>query len=80
MVIKPIKTYLHESYNAAANALILCSNACNLFGYLFGLGNHGFYGASKNRFVTLNPLMPNGAFNICCPRDCISRHNSRGAS
>ena len=23
----------------------------------------------------LNPLMPNGAFNICCPRDCVSRPN-----
>ena len=22
-----------------------------------------------------NPLMPNGAFNICSPRDCVSRHN-----
>ena len=22
-----------------------------------------------------NPLMPNGAFNNCCPRDCVSRHN-----
>ena len=22
---------------------------------------------------TLNPLMTNGAFNICCPRDCVSR-------
>ena len=21
----------------------------------------------------INPLMPNGAFNICCPRDCVSR-------
>ena len=21
----------------------------------------------------VNPLMPNGAFNICCPRDCVSR-------
>ena len=21
------------------------------------------------------PLMPNGAFNICCPRDCVFRHN-----
>ena len=21
------------------------------------------------------PLMPSGAFNICCPRDCVSRHN-----
>ena len=26
-----------------------------------------------------NPLMLNGAFNICCPRDCVSRHNG-GAS
>ena len=23
----------------------------------------------------VNPLMPNGLFNICCPRDCVSRHN-----
>ena len=23
----------------------------------------------------LNPFMPSGAFNICCPRDCVSRHN-----
>ena len=23
----------------------------------------------------VNPLMPTGAFNICCPRDCVSRHN-----
>ena len=22
-----------------------------------------------------NPLMPNDAFNICCLRDCVSRHN-----
>ena len=22
-----------------------------------------------------NPLMPSGSFNICCPRDCVSRHN-----
>ena len=21
------------------------------------------------------PLMPSGSFNICCPRDCVSRHN-----
>ena len=29
----------------------------------------------------LNPFIPNGAFNICCPRDCVSRHNggTRGA-
>ena len=24
---------------------------------------------------SFNPLMPNGAFNICCPRNCVSRHN-----
>ena len=24
---------------------------------------------------SFNPLMPNGVFNICCPRDCVSRHN-----
>ena len=23
----------------------------------------------------MNPFMPTGAFNIYCPRDCISRHN-----
>ena len=23
----------------------------------------------------LNPFRPTGAFNICCPRDCVSRHN-----
>ena len=25
--------------------------------------------------VYFNPFMPTGAFNICCPRDCVSRHN-----
>ena len=23
----------------------------------------------------INLFMPTGAFNICCPRDCVSRHN-----
>ena len=23
----------------------------------------------------LNPFIPTVAFNICCPRDCVSRHN-----
>ena len=31
------------------------------------------------RFFTdhkhINPFMPTVAFNICCPRDCVSRHN-----
>ena len=22
-----------------------------------------------------NPFMPTVTFNICCPRDCVSRHN-----
>ena len=25
--------------------------------------------------ILFNPLMLTGAFNICCPRDCVSRHN-----
>ena len=25
--------------------------------------------------VRLNPFLPTVAFNICCPRDCVSRHN-----
>ena len=31
----------------------------------------------RNREVgcVFNPFMPTGAFNICCPRDCVSRHN-----
>ena len=24
---------------------------------------------------SFNPFMPTVAFNICCPRDCVSRHN-----
>ena len=28
-----------------------------------------------NDTTSLNPLMPSGSFNICCPRDCVSRHN-----
>ena len=28
-------------------------------------------GQAKN----FNPFMPTVAFNICCPRDCVSRHN-----
>ena len=29
--------------------------------------------AANNSVV--NPFMPTGAFNICSPRDCVSRHN-----
>ena len=29
----------------------------------------------KNGVHLLNPFMPTVAFNICCPRDCVSRHN-----
>ena len=28
----------------------------------------------KQNGIMINPLMPSGAFNICCPRDCVSRH------
>ena len=28
-----------------------------------------------NDGAVLNPFMPTVAFNICCPRDCVSRHN-----
>ena len=24
---------------------------------------------------SFNPFMPTSAFNICCPRDCVSWHN-----
>ena len=33
---------------------------------------------TKNYVLELcvfNPLMLSGSFNICCPRDCVSRHN-----
>ena len=36
-------------------------------------GETGFSHLQHNNLV--NPLMPSGAFNICCPRDCVSRHN-----
>ena len=26
-------------------------------------------------FLYANPFMPTSAFNICCPRDCVFRHN-----
>ena len=29
----------------------------------------------RHKLTELNPFMPTGAFNICCPRDCVSRHN-----
>ena len=27
------------------------------------------------KLLWFNPFMPTVAFNICCPRDCVSRHN-----
>ena len=29
----------------------------------------------RPHYYFINPFMPTGAFNICCPRDCVSRHN-----
>ena len=46
------------------------------FSYIFFSSWNNFlqYG-TRPTFSFLIPLMPNGAFNICCPRDCVSRHN-----
>ena len=33
------------------------------------------YMLSRLYYIDDNPFMPTGAFNICCPRDCVSRHN-----
>ena len=30
---------------------------------------------SEHVNYTINPILPTVAFNICCPRDCVSRHN-----
>ena len=29
----------------------------------------------RSERVTFNPFLPTVAFNICCPSDCVSRHN-----
>ena len=38
-----------------------------------------FYYTRYNEILVIicyfNPFMPTGAFNSCCPRDCVSRHN-----
>ena len=36
---------------------------------------------NADNLTPINPFMPTVAFNICCPRDCVSRHNgdTRGA-
>ena len=28
-----------------------------------------------HQVMAFNPFLPTVAFNICCPRDCVSRHN-----
>ena len=33
----------------------------------------------SNNASELNPFMLTVAFNICCPRDCVSRHNGGSA-
>ena len=35
----------------------------------------GWIVSRSHRKNKINPLMPSGAFNICCPRDCVYRHN-----
>ena len=29
----------------------------------------------NGKTAAINPFMPTVAFNICCPRECVSRHN-----
>ena len=45
-----------------------------MYGFQTDLADH-----SSTSVLGFNPFMPTGAFNICCPRDCVSRHNG-GAS
>ena len=40
--------------------------------YFYKRQNHIRFSSNA---CTFNPFMPTGAFNICCPRDCVSRHN-----
>ena len=35
---------------------------------------------NMSKTETTNPFMPTVAFNICCPRDCVSRHNDGGTA
>ena len=39
--------------------------------------DHNFSVAQTNKSSSstkrINPLMPSGSINICCPRDCVSR-------
>ena len=34
-----------------------------------------YTGGCKLVFWIFNPFLPTVAFNICCPKDCVSRHN-----
>ena len=51
--------------------------------YNFIYSNLNFFALEQGRQLfhcsiatcVLNPFMPTVAFNICCPRDCVSRHN-----
>ena len=36
---------------------------------------HAAQGPMRWNLVRINSFMPTVAFNICCPRDCVSRHN-----
>ena len=41
----------------------------------FSLHSKGNFVIQFHSVQSFNPLMPSGAFNICCPRDCVCRHN-----
>ena len=45
--------------------MFLSSRLTNKFGFKTNVDNS----------CVVNPFMPTGAFNICCPRDCVSRLN-----
>ena len=50
---------------------------CNCIGltFLYNILNMFRKGRLSYGSPYVNPFMPTGAFNICCPRDCVSRHN-----
>ena len=41
----------------------------------FRNGHINYMAIRISQDAQFNPFMPTGAFNICCPRDCVSRHN-----
>ena len=62
-------------FNSRANLFKeLCFNLCSNLGYSMVQMKENKIVYIQFRLI-INPFMPTGAFNICCPRDCVSRHN-----